>query len=91
MYATLVESYVVTTTASQRGHNVSPTAKLPDNFDDDNFDDNMNILNVAILIILVVMIMMINLERIISSDRSSCSRPLTTFSNNLLTLLKNPL
>ena len=25
----------------------------------------------------------------ISSDRSSCSRPLTTFSHNLLTLLKN--
>ena len=25
---------------------------------------------------------------IVSSDRSSCSRPLTTFSHNLLTLLK---
>ena len=58
MYATLVESFVVTTTAPQRGHNVPPTAKLPDNFDDDDFDDNMIILKVAILIILVVMIMM---------------------------------
>ena len=30
MYATLVESYVVTTTAPQTGHNVLPTAKLRD-------------------------------------------------------------
>ena len=28
------------------------------------------------------------LRRVISSDRSSCSRPITTFSHNLLTLLK---
>ena len=40
IYATLVESYVVTTTAPQTGHNVPPTAKLRDRFDDDHFDED---------------------------------------------------
>ena len=41
MYATLVESYVVTTTAPQTGHNVRPNSKLRDRFDDDSFDENI--------------------------------------------------